>query len=523
MAQLPKGITIQSFNQRYDKAFAVQSTWQSLLSDAYEFFIPQQNVWRFQNLSPGQKRDSRIMDGLPEDAMNEGANKVKSAITPDFREWAQLKPGFELPEEVRENQEVKEQLQDITKLLFSHINQSNFSIVIGEAYKDWLIGTAAVEIRESTDPDMPVLSFHAHNQQFIAYEEGPMGFIQNEYKNRRVAARNVKGTYPGGDFSQAITDAIKDAPTTEFEFREGYIKTKEGYFLIVLESNTEQVVWAERQGRTNPIAVFRFAVMADEIRGRGPALGALPDARTLNKIQEFALQKAAMELSGMYTSVDDGTFNANTLTIAPGVMIPVSSNATANPTLQRLDTGADLQLTLFEVERIGNHIRKSLFNNLRDPTDAVISASQFLVETQELAKAIGSAFGRINTEGLVPILNRSLEVLQRRGIVPNLIIDGRQIQVQFTSPLAKAEDTEDLLSLQGAIEMSNIMAGPEMTALGFDLEKIPQFIANKTGMDVELVRSEGEREQKKQEIANLAAEAAAASEEIPDAQQQAIA
>lgn len=513
MANLPAGITTTSFKERHKRAFAIQATWQSLLSDTYEFFVPQQNVWRFQNLSPGQKRDSRVLDGLPEDAMNEAANKVKASITPDWRTWAILKPGFELPEEVRESNDVLEQLQDITDILFSHINQSNFSIQMGPAYKDWLVGTAAVEVRENVDPDESILSFHTLNQQFVAFEEGPHGNVESEFKFRMVPARNVEGTYPGGDFSQETRDKIKDKPTSEVKFCEGYVKTKEGYFIIVIEDETEQVVWAEKQGKHNPIAVFRYEVMADEVRGRGPAIGALPDARTLNKIQEFALQKAALELSGMYTSVDDGVFNANTVTISPGTIIPVGSNANGNPSLQRLDTGADLQLSLFELERISNSIRKALFNDLRDPTGPVRSATEITIEFQELAKRIGSAFGRIQTEGLIPLLNRSLEILQRRGVIPDLSINGREITVQFTSPLAQAQSQDDLLSVQTAIEMSLNMAGEENTAMGFKLEDLPAFIGKKTGMDVDLIRSEEEK-------AQLKKDAMAAAQAMQEAQPQ---
>ena len=64
-----------------------------------------------------------------------------------------------------------------------------------------------------------------------------------------------------------------------------------------------------------------------------------------------------------------------------------------------------------------------------------------------------------------------------------------------------------------SIEMSNLMACPEMTALGYDLELIPDYIADKTGMDVKLVRSEGEREQKKAELVELAAQAIPNEEE----------
>ena len=515
MANLPAGITITSFKERHKKAFAAQATWQSLLSDAYAFFLPQQATWRFQNLSPGQARDYRILDGLPEDAMEEASNVAKAAITPDWRTWAKLKPGFELPEEVRESTDVLEQLEDITDILFSHIQQSNFNIQMSTAYGDWLIGTAAIETRENTDPDESILSYHALNQQFVAYEEGPFQNVESEFKFREVPARNVEATYPGGDFSQETRDKMKDKPTAEVKFCEGYVKTKEGYFIIVMEDETEQVVWSEPQGKHNPIAVFRYKVSAGEIRGRGPGVKALPDSKTLNKIQEFALQKAALELSGMYTSVDDGIFNANTVTISPGTIIPVGSNGNQNPSLQRLDTGADLQLSLFELERISNSIRKAFFNDLRDPNGPVRSATEVFMNSQKLSSRIGGAFGRIQTEGLVPILNRSLEILQRRGIVPNLSINGREITVQFISPLAQAQSQEELIAVQTAIEMSMQTSGPEITALVYDLEKTSEFIGKKTGMDAGLIRTEEAREQKKKELAELAQMAAEAQQEQP--------
>ena len=74
MADFPKGITRESFNEGFKKAFSIQNNWRSLLDDAYQFFIPQQNVFRDENTTAGNKRDARIMDGAPEDAMNEGAN-----------------------------------------------------------------------------------------------------------------------------------------------------------------------------------------------------------------------------------------------------------------------------------------------------------------------------------------------------------------------------------------------------------------------------------------------------------------
>lgn len=506
MANLPNGLTIEGLRTRHTKAFSVQSTWQPLLSDAYEFFIPQQNVWRFQNLAPGQRRDTRVLDSTAEDSLDEAASRIKSFVTPDFREWALLTIGSEQPKEIRESLEIEEALQEITTLVFDEINLSNFSVQSGEAYKDWFIGTAAYEIRENTaDAGESILNFHTQNQQLIAYEEGALGNIQNTFKFREIAARNVKDAYPGGDFSQAVLTMIKDSPSSMVKFQEFTILNKRQYFSIVIEDKNEQVVWSEPQGEHNPVVVFRYAVMADEIRGRGPAISQLKNARTLNKVQEFALQKAAMDLSGMYTAVDDGVLNPNTMQISPGIIIPVQSNASTNPSLLRLDTGSDLNLTMFEFQHIQTQIKRGLFNDIRDPNDPVLTLGEVSLELQKLLDRMGSSFSRLLSEGLVPTLNRVLEIMKRRGRIPAMpSINGREIGVKFTSPLARAQDLSELESIEAAVGATARIAGPEMVQLAFKTEEMGEFIAKKTGMDPSLVRSEGERTQLIQQAAEAA-------------------
>ena len=300
------------------------------------------------------------------------------------------------------------------------------------------------------------------------------------------------------------------------KFQEMTIRQDDAYFLIVLENTSEQVVWSEFQGEHNPIPVFRYSVMADEIRGRGPAISQLPNARTLNKVQEFALQKAAMDLSGMYTAVDDGVLNPNTIQIAPGIVIPVGSNSSNNPALSRLDTGTNLELALFEFERIQQAIRKGLFNDIREITDPVLTLGEVQIESRKFLDRTGSAFTRLYAEGLVPVLNRVLEIMTRRGMIPKIpSINGREIGIKFTSPLARTQDLVELDGLQLAVQTTAQLAGPEMVAFSYKVEDIGEFVAKKTGMDPSLVRSDGERQQIKQQ-ATEAAQAITQDAEQPE-------
>jgi hypothetical protein len=201
-----------------------------------------------------------------------------------------------------------------------------------------------------------------------------------------------------------------------------------------------------------------------------------------------------MGISGMYTATDDGVTNPYNITISPGVVIPVGSNNTSNPSIQRLDTRTDLQLTQFQVEDLTTAIKRAMFNDLRDPSGAVRSATEVAIESRELAKRIGSAFGRLQTEVLVPILKRVSHILTRKGLLQPIKLDGVEIDVKFLSPLARAQDGEDVVNAQQAVQFVLQNAGPDQAKMAFKLEDFGTWVAGKTGMPAELVRSQAEKE-----------------------------
>jgi hypothetical protein len=72
-------------------------------------------------------------------------------------------------------------------------------------------------------------------------------------------------------------------------------------------------------------------------------------------------------------------------------------------------------------------------------------------------------------------------------------LDGRQVAIKFMSPLAKAQDGEDILSVQQAISFVINTAGPDQVGIGFKVEDFAAWVGDKTGMPAELVRSEAEK------------------------------
>ena len=498
--QIPKELgSYDDIKRREQDAFKRMSNWHDLLDDVYEYFLPNRNL--FDDFAKGQKKMDRIFDSTAMEAIQQAASKLQENIAPIQARWATFAPSNEILNELATGdfdvteKDIRENLENQATIVFDYINRSNFATQFFEHALDLLVGTGTLRIDEADDNDMPIV-FTAIPQKGIAFEEGPYGTVETHWRRFKMKARDIPRKYRGYQPTQKMQSIMENKPDTECDIREGVIfdPKKEQYYGLVWSDKDDRISWMEDYGKSSPWVTGRYSKTAGEIRGRGPAVQALPDVRSLNKVKEFVLQKAAIDLSGMYTATDDGVTNPYNIVISPGVVIPVGSNNSSNPSIQRLDTGTNLSLVQFEVQDLQNAIKKTLFNDLRDPTGPVRSATEIALDSRELARRIGSAFGRLQTEVLIPILKRVTFILTRRGLLQPLQLDGRDVEIKFLSPLAKAQDGEDIINVQQAVQFVMQNAGPDQALIGFKLEDFAAWVASKTGMPAELVRSQAEKE-----------------------------
>jgi len=517
--ELPQGIgNLRSLKERSKKAFEMMAQWEDFLSDLYEYFLPQRTL--FNREDKGQKKMDKIFDSTSLDSIKKGASKIQDNTAPIWARWASFEPSNEVLRQIEKSGgeisevDIRKNLEEQAETMFDIIARSNFGTQYYEFALDWLIGTATMMVDEDDSDEMPIICSSVP-QIGIAFEEGPHGTVETHWRRFKVKARNVERKWPGFEVSAELANIIKDSPDSDVELMQGLVFDPKArvYHAIVWVKAEDKISWHEEMGESSPMVTARYSKTAGEVRGRGPAADVLPDVRSLNKAKEFVLTKSAIDLSGIWTGTDDGITNPYNIKIAPGVVIPVGSNNTSNPSLARLDTNTNLDLALFEVQELQNAIKRALFNELREPSDTVISASQFMVEFREFAKQLGSAFGRLQTEFLIPFLKRVHFILKRRGIVQPIVIGGREVNIKFTSPLARAQDSEDLLSVQQAVEFTLVTAGEEAVQASYKLEDFGEWAAKKTGMPQELVRTESG----KQAIIDAAPAVAAAG--APDEQQ----
>lgn len=498
-ARLPKGMTGVEIFRRYDDAAAIKTEWVSHLEECYRFSIPHRN--RFFDETRGQKKNRDVFDSTATLGVPAFATKMQAMLLPPWREFSQLSLGPDLPQDMRDNVRMRQQLSQANDVMFSHINHSNMALQVHESFQDLAIGTGSYDIMGGAFGQRSLV-FNACPLTELVLEEGPQSTIETTYRELKVPARLVGRQWPGAALEGELAKRVREKPSQKLDFVEAVLYdpergTWEG---AAIYKPKKTVIW-RATWQSNPRVVFRWSVTPGEIYGRGPIMLALPDIKTANKVVEFILRNAALQVSGMWTAVSDGAINPYNFRPAPGAVIPVMSNDQRNPTIRALERSGDMNLGFEVLTQLQGTIKRALFQHLREPDDAVVSATQFAIENRELVNQAGSSFGRLQTEVVEASISRVLDLLAQRGAMPNIRLDGRTMTLKHTSPLARAQDMDDLLTLQQTLEA----APAESIALGIKIEELGSWVAKKTGLDPLLIRDKAEKAQLQQRAAELIA------------------
>lgn len=501
--------TAEQLLKRADKAWERKVNWDDTYRDAYKFALPQRDL--YDRPRPGQVKGDEVFDSTAVTATARFANRMQSGLTPPFRKWAALKPGPLVPPDRKD--ELAKQLEEITEKLFAVIDISNFNTAINEFYLDLCAGTAVMFVEEGDDKT-PVY-FHAAPQIQVALEEGPRGRVDGVFRKHKIAARNIEKQWRDAKLPTALAEKVRDNPDTEIVLKEAtfYDSDQDGYLYDVLwPDNKESILRKRRVYAENPWIVTRWIKAANEVQGRGPLLYALPDIKTLNKLVELILKNASLDVSGVYTAVDDGVVNPHHVRFVPGAVIPVGRNGgSLGPSLAPLPRSGDFDVAQLEREDLRMGIKKALFDNTL-PRDAgpVRSATEILERTRELADDIGAAFGRLMLELVQPLIQRVMGIMFRKGLIETDVkITGSLVQVQVVSPLAMQQNTEEVKTVFDWLQLIAGM-GPEMMLLGAKVENVPSWAGRKLGVPEKLMRDETERDAMQAQIAEMIAKQALA-------------
>jgi len=498
---LPNGLgSISAVIKRFGQAKKRRELWRSIFQEAYDFALPQKETFNFH--SPGQKKNRHIYDSTATMGVRTYAARIQSAHTPPWKEWFNFVAGTDTPKGDRDN--LNKQLEEATEIFFNHLNESDYSNQSTESDQDLAISTGALLFEEGDElQGEPLFKFTSIPLSQLYLEAGE-GAKNTGWREHEVEARALPSMWPQGDFGEDLNNKIEKEPDAKVKIINGVLKSDGLFHQIVIYEAKKQLIYTQ-SFTTSPLIIYRTNVIPGEVYGRGPVLDVLPDIRTANKVKEYILKNGALQMTGVYTAMSDGTWNPHTVTIAPGSIIPVGSNSNQNPSIKPLENSGRLDVGQIILEDLQANINRALFANpLGEVDDPVKSATEQMLRTQEMLRTSGASFGRLNTEKIKPLVERGVDILSANGRLPKIKVDGKEVSIQMQSPLAQAEAQEEFQSFQVWWAQMQTLP-PEVVALGAQVENIPNWTAEKLGLPTnELARSKDEIQDASKKVIEMA-------------------
>ena len=105
---------------------------------------------------------------------------------------------------------------------------------------------------------------------------------------------------------------------------------------------------------------------------------------------------------------------------------------------RHLPRAGDFNVSQIIINDLRQSIKRTLLDESLPPDNmSARSATEVVERMKELAQNLGSAFGRLINETMIPIVTKTLEVMDEAGLITlPLEVNGLEVKVSPTSPLA---------------------------------------------------------------------------------------
>jgi len=483
----------------FNKANTERDNWIPLWQDCYDYCFPQR--LGFYDKAPGQSETDDIFDSSPVTSVDEFASRMQAGLTPPFAKWFEFQAGSEVTPQQRED--VNRQLDEVGNYVWEILQNSNLDQELHEAYYDLAVGSATILVEEG-DADQPI-RFTTLPQTQVILAAGPFGKVDTQYRCRMMTLEEIEIVWPKASPSDKMKSEARNNPEHKFKIVECLKRNWQNrnteehvYSIICMDPEHELFEGSFKGDGAQPMISFRWSKAAGETYGRGPLLSTLPDIRVLNEVVKLGLENGALAITGMWQADDDGVINPDTIELIPGTIIPRAQNSRG---LEPLQSPGNFDMGQFILNDMRHNIRKALFNEqLGAPEGTPMSATEVHERMADLARTIGSAYGRLHTEMVTPLLRRVVYILKKQGRINIPKVNGREVKIINVSPLAQAQHNENVARVARWLQMMNNGFGPQMTNVVAKAEEAAKYVGQQIGVPDKLIRSDAEMAELKQAI-----------------------
>jgi hypothetical protein len=510
---------VAQLDRRYRTLQGQRSNWEKHWQELADYMLPRKaDITK--RRTQGDKRTELIFDGTAIHAVELLASSLHGMLTSPSTPWFSMR--YRNPV-LQRNDMANEWLEICTDQMYQAFNRSNFQQEIHELYYDLVVfGTGAFYVEN----DVSGLRFACRHIAEICISEDPNGRVDTIYRKFKLSARAIKMQFPNTMLPQAVEkDAEKD-PYKEHDVIHAVFPRSETKGKFAKDKPIASVYYlADGLGLLSeggfddfPFMIPRFVKDSVSQYGRSPAMTALPDVKMLNKMSETTIKAAQKQIDPPLMVPDDGF-------MLPVRTTPGSLNFYRSGTRDRLEPlniGANNPLGLNMEEQRRNAIRQAFYvDQLLLGQGPTMTATEVLQRNEEKMRLLGPVLGRLQAELLQPLISRSFALLLGSGLLPPAPeeLQGQDIDIEYVSPLAKAQKLTDLQAMLRGFEILLQVGQVAPVTDYLDGDKMVQYLVETAGLPARVIKSTEEVEQVRRQQQEAQARQQALEQQMVQAEQ----
>lgn len=459
--------------QRYHKLLGQlaleRASWESHWREVAEHILPRRIRLDNSTRNRGEKVNAKILNGTATKALRTMRSGLQSGITSPARPWFKMSTG---DTELDEYNPVKVWLETVTDMIAAEFARSNLYTQLPNVYSDLgAFGTAAflLEESESNDPSVPLLraysfpigsyylgldaqlrpatfarKFTMTVRQIMEKHGRPEKSHDGEPAHQDKVSPKVRAAWESGQYETPIDVVHIITPNYEYDERYAALNGKHRKFASCLYEVGQESQFLEESGfHEFPVIAPRWDVTGEDVYGTSPGMDALGDVKSLQNLERKSAQAVDKMLNpplmgpsalrSQKVSLISGDITYVDVREGMGGLKPVHE--------VRFDlAAADTRVARCE-ERIRSAFFEDLFLMIANEDRSGVTATEIAARQQEKLLALGPVLERLNDEGLDPMVERTFNVMDRRGMFPprpEQLLNAK-IKPEYTSIMAQAQ------------------------------------------------------------------------------------
>ncbi len=502
--------------RRLDRLRNQRKTWESHWQEIADYMRPRKADITKKQQTPGNKRTELIFDGTAINAAELLSASLHGMLTNMSTPWFSLK--FD-EAQMNADDEAKEWLESTEDVLYAAFHRSNFQEQIHELYDDLILfGTGVMMIEPDKNESFRFSTRHIA-ECYLAEDQN--GRVDTVYREFRMFARSAVKQFGAENVGDTILKTEERDPYEQVtvlhvvmprdERDAGKInKINKPFASFYLEPD-QKIILSESGYDELPYLIPRWLKSSYELGyGRSPSMNALADTKVLSKMSEVTLRAAQKQVDPPLMVPDDG-FMLPIRTVPGGLNFYRSGT---RDRLEPLNIGANNPLGLQMEEQRRQAIRAAFYvDQLIMAQGPQMTATEVLQRTEEKMRLLGPVLGRLQAEMLQPLINRCWNIMLRAKQLPPAppMLDAANINIEYVSPLAKAQKQSEVQGVVRMIEMLQPLMGIDPSVIDhIDIDGLARHTIKVLGIPATVVRGsmeiEGlraERQQQQQEQAQM--------------------